>query len=253
MSGKFFSLRDDLSPSLMCGRVSILPDSLQQHCGTLRISAAAVCLAGHQRRSITQIAVWRHRQWPTLLEYDNDISNLKINNRSESSQLEQMSVDKPTCSVINHPIYHRCKLARQSDYKDKLVSVSVDDSFGRKIFSQSFSDHLDIEKTFHGSRILVGNVPVKQLINLSLDPTSLVCVSRKKEHKILNKPPIKIFFSDQNFVSSISGNNNECLCIVQMEDAWLSDLWAFLRKSWEIISFLRGAFSCLGQLQSYRS
>ncbi len=61
---------------------------------------------------------------------------------------------------------------RQSGFKDKLVSVSDNDSFGSTVMSPSvpigmLCDHANIENTYHGSRILMGSTTVNQSLSLS--------------------------------------------------------------------------------------
>jgi hypothetical protein len=140
-----------------------------------------------------------------------------------------MIVDSAENSNIEDPIYHQCRVARHAAFQDKLVSVSVNDSFGSTVLNSpaavgSLCDHPNIEKTFHGSRLFTGNSPVNQSISVSFDPANLVCVSCKREHSIVTGNPATILFSDQNFVATAEHENGQCLNIVRLEDASLCDL-----------------------------
>jgi hypothetical protein len=85
----------------------------------------------------------------------------------------------------------------------------------------------EILKTFRGSRITAGGVTVNQNISATFDPANLKCVICENPHYILSKgldesPPI-IIFSDQNFVSTLSGGKS-CIAIVRLEDASIPEL-----------------------------
>jgi hypothetical protein len=102
---------------------------------------------------------------PSILDED---SNDAKHDDCETSGPEQMHVDYVENSSNSDPIYHQCKVARHSGFKDKLVSVSVCDSFGSTVFSPSAAigslcDHANLSKTFHGSRLFTGNTAVNQL------------------------------------------------------------------------------------------
>jgi hypothetical protein len=109
-------------------------------------------------------------------------------------------------------IYFQCRSARTAGYKDTLVSVSQDESFGKKLTVQSpiigtFEDHENLAGTFHGSRITMGNTTINQSVSMSFDPSKLNCFSCGNEHAVITKKPAVVMFSDQNFVSSLNCNN----------------------------------------------
>jgi hypothetical protein len=77
---------------------------------------------------------------------------------------EPMNVDvanNPTqaSTGLLDPLYYQCRSARLAGFRDNLISVSIDDTLGKKILAPSpvigtFETHSGIEKTFHGSRVL---------------------------------------------------------------------------------------------------
>jgi hypothetical protein len=83
-------------------------------------------------------------------------------------------------------------------------------------------------RTFRGSRITANGKIVNQNISTSHDPASLKCfVVCPNPHYILAREegesqPILVF-SDQNFVSTMSGGNS-CMAIARLEDASLNEL-----------------------------
>jgi hypothetical protein len=137
--------------------------------------------------------------------------------------------DSNVTNVIHDPMYHQCRASRNSSHRDNLVSISPDSTFGKKIASQSipvgsFEDHPDLGKTFHGSRILKGNITVNQSLSCSFDPSSLICVSCKHEHEIVGVRPISVCFSDQNFVARLPSEGGGCVNIVRVENPSLLEL-----------------------------
>jgi hypothetical protein len=66
----------------------------------------------------------------------------------------------PADNVMD-PMYYRCRSARLSCQKDTLISITVDEPFGKRVIVNSpnigsLEDHGQIEKTFHGSRVMRG-------------------------------------------------------------------------------------------------
>jgi hypothetical protein len=185
---------------------------------------------------------------PSILDED---SNDSKHEHCDSGGPEQMHVDSIKSSSNSDPIYHQCKVARHSGFKDKLVSVSVCDSFGSTVLSPSAAigslcDHANLSKTFHGSRLFTGNTAVNQSLSVSFDPAKLTCVSCKHEHSIVTKKPVTVLFSDQNFVSSMETDNSDCLNIVRLEDACLTDLLNMAKEMFERITLPEGSVFLFG-------
>jgi hypothetical protein len=86
------------------------------------------------------------------------------------------------------------------------------------------TDHDGLTSMFHGSHIREGQVTVNQSVSMTFDPNKMTCVTCKNEHAIVGKKLVTIFFSDQNFCATLPSHNNDCLSIVRMEDASLSEL-----------------------------
>jgi hypothetical protein len=89
--------------------------------------------------------------------------------------------------------------------------------------------------------MLMGSVTVNQSISVSFDPSKLACVSCKNEHKIVSSKPLTIFFSDQNFVATMSNDSGDCLNIARMEDASLSHLLNLAKEMFEKLRVPEGS------------
>jgi hypothetical protein len=94
-------------------------------------------------------------------------------------------------------VYFQCRSARMAGYKDTLVSVSQDESFGKKLTVQSptvgtFEDHENLANTFHGSRVTKGNTTINQSASMSFDPSKLNCFGCGNEHPVITKKPVVI-------------------------------------------------------------
>jgi hypothetical protein len=92
------------------------------------------------------------------------------------------SRDSASVPIVMDSVYYQCRSARTMCQKDTLVSVSVDESFGKQVIVQSpnigsFEDQDDIVNTFRGSRIMKGNEVVNESISASFDPAKLICIS----------------------------------------------------------------------------
>jgi hypothetical protein len=172
-----------------------------------------------------------------LLDYDSDTSTqvdpestrLTVPDvrQSSTSQLETERAELVPPKM--DAVYYQCNAIRNSCRKETLTSVSSDSSYGKTVTIQSpsigtFSDHEGISRTFHGSRIMKGNVSVNESISCSFDPATMTCLSCSTEHSIVSKDPILVLFSDQNFPPTLAGPNSNCINIVRLENATLSEL-----------------------------
>jgi hypothetical protein len=136
----------------------------------------------------------------------------------------------PPGSKTLDAVYHQCRASRTSGFRETLISVSNDSTFGKKVISQSppfgsFEDHAGIEKTFHGTRVLKGTVKVNQAVSSSFDPNNLMCISCDNEHEILSSSPMIICLSDQNFVPVLPADKWNCVNIVRIENASITELF----------------------------
>ncbi len=105
-------------------------------------------------------------------------------------------------------VYFQSRSAQVSGYKDVLITVSQDESYGKKLTIQSpntgsFEDHGKMEDTLHGSRVMKGNETVNQSVSVSFDPSKLICSSCGNECPVIFKKPAVILLSDQNFDSQL--------------------------------------------------
>jgi hypothetical protein len=155
----------------------------------------------------------------------------KYGTRSRVGDGEQyIEADKPQMSSN----YHQCKAAREAAMSYPTVTVSLGPEVGvskqvtyTRISSLDCYGDTEILRTFRGSRITANGKVVNQNISTSYDPANLKCVVCPTPHYILARgegesPPILVF-SDQNFVSTLTGGNS-CVAIARLEDASLSEL-----------------------------
>jgi hypothetical protein len=93
----------------------------------------------------------------------------------------------------------------------------------------------DMQKTFHGARIMKGGKQVNECITSSFDPATMFCITCKNRHCIVSKDsPSVVAFSDQNFVPIVEGDNSgTCMAVVRLEDAKLSDLSALILEMFD--------------------
>jgi hypothetical protein len=135
----------------------------------------------------------------------------------------------PSNSTVPDAMFHQCRTNRLSGFRDYLVSISADNTFGKKIVSPTVpigtqEDHDGLKGTFHGSRMLRGNETVNQSISLSFDPTNLVCLSCNAEHNVIRNKPLTMCFSDKNFVASLPFSNGNCVSVARVENSSLVEL-----------------------------
>jgi hypothetical protein len=148
-------------------------------------------------------------------------------------------------------MYFQCRSARIANHKETLVSVSNDDTFGKTITVQAplfgtFEDHAGLDATFHGSRVMKGSTMVNESLSCSFDPSTLTCLSCKKEHKILGNQPVVLVLSDQNFVSHLECDNEKCINIVRIENATLLELYEMASEIFNCKIFPEGSIFLVG-------
>jgi hypothetical protein len=119
-------------------------------------------------------------------------------------------------STVQDAMFYQCHTNRLSGFHDILVSISADNTFGKKVVSPTvpigtLEDHDGLKDTFHGSRMLRGTETVNQSISLSFDPANLLCLSCNVEHNVIGNKPMTMCFSDQNFVAGLPFSNGNCV------------------------------------------
>ncbi len=205
-----------------------------------------------------------------LLDYDSDsgeqeehrhqatdnnkalVTNKHQTSNTSSVEMETEGAVQATSDM--DAVYYQCNSTCNACRKDTLTSVSSDNSYGKTVTVQSppigsFADHEGIDKTFHGSRVMKGNVTANESISCSFQPATLTCLSCNTEHSIVNNNPIMVLFSDQNFPASLSSNNCRCINIVRLENATLFELLDIAKEIFGNTTIADGStvFSCLGQ------
>ncbi len=150
-------------------------------------------------------------------------------------------------------VYYQCRSARTSMYKDILVSVSQDESFGKKINAPStvigsLEANGDVTSTFHGSCVMRGNDTVNQSVSCSFDPATLVCLSCNAEHPVFCEKPSVILMSDQNFVPKLGTNDKNCIQVVRSENASLIELFELAVEMFENATLAEGSILLFGSV-----
>jgi hypothetical protein len=150
-------------------------------------------------------------------------------------------------------VYYQCKSARTSLYKDTLISVYQDETFGKKIVAPStaigsLDDSRDVALTFHGSRLMRGNDTVNQSISSTFDPSTLTCICCKAEHLVFGKRPSVVIMTDQNFVTSLCSSDCNCVQIVRLENASLVELFDLAVEMMGAVNFAEGSIFLFGSV-----
>jgi hypothetical protein len=70
-----------------------------------------------------------------------------------------------------------------------------------------------------------GPQTVNQSVSASFDPSCLICITCKKEHKVIDNKPVTICF-----VSTLAADNGQCIGIVRVENANLKELLELARE-----------------------
>ncbi len=150
-----------------------------------------------------------------MLDYDSDgsLQGLSISVQHEATapaQIAAMDTDVGANVYADvmpamDSVYYQCRSARLAAHKDTLVSVSKDESHGKKAVFQSpsigsFENSSNIETTFHGSPVMKGNNMANESISASFDPGKLICISCGKDHNVIGKSPTVVL----SFPSKIS-------------------------------------------------
>jgi hypothetical protein len=123
---------------------------------------------------------------PHILDMETDIPTAGTSGTTSDSSDTLSSPDV---------LYFQCRAARTANHRDTLVSISQDESFGKKVTVQSptigtLEDHENLDVTFHGSRITKGNITINQSLSMSFDPSKLNCFSCGTEHAVSRKNPL---------------------------------------------------------------
>jgi hypothetical protein len=200
-----------------------------------------------------------------LLDYDSEESEFEngrhqctMHRPSGSSNLMPAMTameTEPVNAVLPTPemddAYYQCNSARSACRKETLVSVSLDNSFGKTVTVQSppigsLLDHGEMDRTFHGSRVTKGQKIVNETICCSFDPGNLTCLSCTREHNIIEKVPVIIALADQNFPATLGCDEGKCINIVRMENASLMELFEIAREMFASVSLPEGSVLLIG-------
>jgi hypothetical protein len=199
-----------------------------------------------------------------LLDYDSDEGSaqntLAVPGDPATSAMDVENENTPDCaagpcnpsnSTVPDAMFHQCRTNRLRGFRENLVSISADDTFGKKLVSPtvpigSLEDHEGLKGTFHRLRMLRGNETVNQSISLSFDPTNMVCLSCNAEHNVVGNKPLMMCFSDQNFVASLPFSNGNCVSVARVENSSLVELLEIAKEILSNIKLPEGSVLLFG-------
>ena len=109
------------------------------------------------------------------------------------------------------------------------------------------NDSKVIASSFLGTRMNKGLKQVNECIASSFDPSNLSCIMCSEEHNILqtDKPAV-ICVSDQTFVPCLSKDQGNCISVVRLEDAGLTDLTDLVFEIFDKVRLPEGTVLLLG-------
>ncbi len=165
-----------------------------------------------------------------------DTPDVEMNELAMDQRNRDSSSSGASKQQYSDAVHLQCRASRLNSYRETLISISADSTFGKTIISNApafgtLDDHEGLEHTFHGARIMKGPHTVNQSISASFDPSGMICVTCKKEHRVIDNKLVTICFSDQNFVSTLAAENGQCIGIVKVENANLKELFELAREN----------------------
>jgi hypothetical protein len=127
-------------------------------------------------------------------------------------------------------VYKQCSTSRSAALTLSVTTISDGEcvfSSGKAptIGSLDWHGDQDTLRTFYGARVNKNGRAVNESISSSFDPRNLFCIGCSNPHHILGgKKPAILVFTDQNFVPFLSGDSENCIAIVRLEDPSLNEL-----------------------------
>jgi hypothetical protein len=147
---------------------------------------------------------------------------------ANSSNNTVMETDTEPPNLGN--VFKQCKIAKEMLRSVNFTSFGDGTAFNTgtvtpvRIGNIDMCGDTEVTGTFHGGRICKGNKTVNECVSMSFDPKNLMCVGCSTVHRIGDKGPITVCFSDQNFVLFILDGAGGCIAIVRLDNATLSEL-----------------------------
>jgi hypothetical protein len=93
-----------------------------------------------------------------------------------------------------------------------------------------------------------GNETVNQSISCSFDPATMVCLSCSVEHLAFGAKPSVILMSDQNFVPTLGTSDGNCIQIVRLENASLTELFELATEMFGNVTLAEGSILLFGSV-----
>jgi hypothetical protein len=151
-------------------------------------------------------------------------------NTSSSTATQPPKEIENTIGLNLGSTYKQCSTSRAAantmtvtEIKDGVCQTAA--TGAPKIGSLDWPGDDSVLKTFHGSRISKNGKTVNESISSSFDPRNLTCMCCPDPHHVLvSNKPLVLIFSDQNFVSNLSGGDGNCIAVLRAENASLCEL-----------------------------
>jgi hypothetical protein len=158
--------------------------------------------------------------------------------------------------------YVQCRAAREAGSVGRVVDISCNENVmsaeekkADRIGTLENSLDPDIKNCFKGARIEKNGNVVNQFMSCSFDPSTLLCITCNREHKVLEGEggPDCFVLYDQNFIGTLPGTEQKkCLHITRIENASLNELAGIFLEIMDGKTLKQGTCILVGSL-SYLS
>jgi hypothetical protein len=158
--------------------------------------------------------------------------------------------------------YVQCRAAREAGSVGRVVDISCNEKMMSteekktdRIGTLENSLDPDIKNCFKGARIEKNGNVVNQFMSCSFDPSTLLCITCNREHKVLEGEggPDCFVLYDQNFIGTLPGTEQKkCLHITRIENASLNELAGIFLEIMDGKNLKQGTCILVGSL-SYLS
>jgi hypothetical protein len=141
----------------------------------------------------------------------------------------QMETDSSSAPNLGN-VFKQCKLAKETgiSIQNTVFGSGSECNFApakpARIGNIDMPGDSEVLNTFHGARICKGRKTVNDCISLSFDPRNFMCLGCKTSHRIGDRGPITVCFSDQNFIPFLMDKEGGCIAVVRLDNATLSEL-----------------------------
>jgi len=139
--------------------------------------------------------------------------------------------------------HFQCMAARAASCQIEATSISADVTFGKTVKLESEQIGMlnppgeeCVDKTYRGARVKRGGDTVNQSVTMTMDPSSLTCITCDIEHLVIQSQvkPVVIVLSDQNFVPIWPNcTKDTCVVVIRLLNPSLHELFDLLSEIFE--------------------